>query len=105
MPGVVPTYTLGSTGEGVKSIQSRLAALGCYSGQISGNFDASTVAGVTAFKAAQNNPLATRKYDEGAPILLFSSLMPSPGQVENNAGDVGPDTWTALFSLASPRCD
>lgn len=46
LPGIspstvsVPAYSQGSKGEGVKAIQSRLTELGCYSGPVSGEFDA-----------------------------------------------------------------
>lgn len=50
--GVVPTRTLkeGSEGEDVKSVQSRLMALGYYTGTVDGKYGSGTVAAVAAFQ-------------------------------------------------------
>lgn len=50
--GVVPTRTLrdGDEGEDVKSVQSRLMALGYYSGSVDGKFGSTTSAALTAFQ-------------------------------------------------------
>lgn len=50
--GTVPTRTLreGSTGDDVKSLQSRLMSLGYYSGTVDGQYGSGTVAAVAAFQ-------------------------------------------------------
>lgn len=54
--GIVPTRTLrdGSTGEDVKSVQTRLMTLGYYTGSVDGNYGSSTVAAVAAFQLRNN---------------------------------------------------
>jgi hypothetical protein len=106
----VPNYSLGSAGEGVKSIQSRLLALGCYSGPISGEFDSSTEEGVKAFKEAYSRSFSgvvNISSIASAPIsgMPDPKLTPTFGQLEANPGDVGPLTWSNLFSPFSARCN
>lgn len=54
--GVVPTRTLkdGSEGDDVKSVQSRLMALGYYTGTVDGKYGSGTVAAVAAFQLRNN---------------------------------------------------
>ena len=54
--GVVPTRTLrnGSTGDDVKSVQTRLKALGYYAGTADGNYGSTTVAAVASFQLRNN---------------------------------------------------
>jgi hypothetical protein len=102
--GTVQAYSLGSSGEGVKAIQSRLSALGCYSGLISGTFDSSTADGVIAFKAAQEKPIQDRRF--GSPSVIPNpALGPSADQIELNSSDVGNRMWNELFSPFTARCD
>ncbi len=54
--GVVPTRTLrnGSTGDDVKSVQTRLKALGYYAGTVDGNYGSTTVVAVASFQLRNN---------------------------------------------------
>ena len=54
--GIVPTRTLreGSSGDDVKSVQSRLKALGYYSGTVDGNYGTGTMAAVASFQLRNN---------------------------------------------------
>jgi len=109
-PGIlgtlVPKYSLGATGEGVKAIQSRLSALGCYSGPINGEFDSSTGEGVKAYKSALGKPItAGTKFASIAVVMPDSKLIPTSDQTETNPEDVGLLTWNSLFSLFSPQCN
>ena len=54
--GIVPTRTLreGSSGDDVKSVQSRLKALGYYTGTVDGNYGTGTMAAVASFQLRNN---------------------------------------------------
>ncbi len=54
--GVVPTRTLrnGSTGDDVKSVQTRLKELGYYAGTVDGSYGSSTVVAVASFQLRNN---------------------------------------------------
>jgi peptidoglycan hydrolase-like protein with peptidoglycan-binding domain len=68
-----PRYVApGSSGADVQRIQQRLAQLGCYHGEATGNYDGATKSAVERFNQARGDPLAT--------------------------GVVDPPTWEALFS-------
>lgn len=71
----VSTYRLGSNGPEVERIQKRLASLGIYRGPVDGVFGGGTEAAVRAFQKSENLALD---------------------------GDVGPNTWKALFRNAIP---
>ena len=106
----VPLYTLGSTGDAVKLIQSRLSALGCYSGPISGEFDEATANGAQAFKNAFTKHGTAGVGLNSSSFIPISEMpdlrfMPSYGQFEQLPGDVGPLTWSELFSAFPVKCD
>ena len=54
--GIVPARTLreGSSGDDVKSVQSRLKALGYYTGTVDGNYGTGTMAAVASFQLRNN---------------------------------------------------
>lgn len=72
------TYRLGSTGEEVRRIQTRLQALGLYLGPLDGDFGGGTEGAVKAFQQG--------------------------GRLEVD-GQVGPITWKALFDSELPAPD
>ena len=79
-PSGTPTRTLrkGSQGEDVKSVQTRLKALGYYTGTVDGKYGSGTLAAVTAFQT-QNGLKADGVAGSGTYKVLFSdSAKPAP---------------------------
>ena len=72
-PGGTPSRTLrkGSQGEDVKSVQTRLKALGYYTGTVDGKYGTGTIAAVTAFQT-QNGLKADGVAGSGTYKVLFS---------------------------------
>ena len=72
-PSGTPTRTLrkGSQGEDVKSVQTRLKALGYYTGTVDGKYGSGTLAAVTAFQT-QNGLKADGVAGSGTYKVLFS---------------------------------
>ena len=88
----VPSRTLsqGSTGDDVRSVQSRLQELGYYNGVLDGVYGSGTVAAVTAFQQA-NNLDADGKAGAATYAILFSDkAIPAAGQ-----GSTSTDTPTS----------
>ena len=76
----VPSRTLrdGDSGEDVKSVQTRLKALGYYTGTVDGKYGTGTIAAVTAFQT-QNGLTADGVAGSGTYKVLFSdSAKPAP---------------------------
>ena len=76
----VPSRTLrdGDSGEDVKSVQTRLKALGYYTGTVDGKYGSDTIAAVTAFQT-QNGLTADGVAGSGTYKVLFSdSAKPAP---------------------------
>jgi hypothetical protein len=72
---VVRRWLIGSSGDEVRIIQTRLKERGCYSGGISGNFDQPTSEGVISYKRARSIPgLTPDLYDGIVDIVLFNEL-------------------------------
>jgi len=72
---VTRRWSLGSTGDEVKTIQQRLKERGCYSGEISGTFDASTQQAVAAYNAAKFQIHSLLSYGDGSvDTFLFNEL-------------------------------
>jgi hypothetical protein len=104
-----PAYAIGSTGQGVSSIQTRLTELGCYSGPISGTFDSATADAVKAFESA--------KYQSGSKIPRIVPPTFTPNATDAPAlgsgsiggpfssGEVGISEWSDLFSSSALACN
>jgi peptidoglycan hydrolase-like protein with peptidoglycan-binding domain len=81
---VLRHYAIGSTGDEVKTIQSRLQARKCYSGEINGTFDDATAKAVIAYRVAkhQNWPGSTLSasltLDEGSVDWILWDELTSP---------------------------
>ena len=81
--GIVPTRTLreGSSGDDVKSVQSRLKALGYYTGTVDGNYGTGTMAAVASFQLRNNlsadGVAGTRTTSSHSPYMgkLFSNII------------------------------
>ena len=71
LPTAAPVMRTGSKGQEVKDLQTRLSALGFYSGEIDGEFGPGTKEAVTAFQKA-NGLEADGIVGEETRTLLFS---------------------------------
>ena len=71
LPTAAPVMRAGSKGQEVKDLQTRLSALGCYNGDIDGEFGPGTKEAVTAFQKA-NGLEADGIVGEETRALLFS---------------------------------
>ena len=71
LPTAAPVMRTGSKGQEVKDLQTRLSALGYYSGKIDGEFGPGTKEAVTAFQKA-NGLEADGIVGEETRTLLFS---------------------------------
>jgi hypothetical protein len=92
---LLKNYAVGSKGTDVEKIQQRLKTLGCYEGELTGNFDEATAKAVAAFKQAQQ-------------IVRIPALtsFPVTGSLQQvYEGNVDYVTWSTLFGLLSQRCN
>ncbi|HWZ50193.1 MAG TPA: peptidoglycan-binding protein [Granulicella sp.] len=97
---VISPYKEGTVGNGVRALQERLAALGCYSGQPSGIFDPATTAGVSAYVAANGSP----SVDAYLGLSATSADAPSPVIVDGSTGTVDYGMWRAIFAPLAKHC-
>jgi hypothetical protein len=97
-PKIYP-YGLGDTRPGVKTIQTRLAELGCYKGQPSGTFDQQTADAVIAFVKV-NASLRPSPSDHPP----SNGEMPSPTIPHAVPGQVDYHRWTQLFAQGAAKC-
>jgi hypothetical protein len=102
-------YKLGSKGEEVKQIQTRLAELQLYTGSIDGDFGGGTMAAVRAFQQREHLPVDGAVGSDAWARLFDNATMPRPailresldfrclaltGTFETNSG--APDCFCAI---------
>ena len=101
----IPPYDVGSTGDGVIAIQTRLQELDCYSGQINGVYDPATADAVKAFKSANpSGPLEGFGVGEFVPTKAEYINTKAPTLPSTSEGSVGMNEWSGLFSVVVHRC-
>lgn len=71
-------YSVGSSGPEVEKIQKRLAELGCYDGEITGQFDLQTKASVERFNSARGEQFPTAVIDVAGWDNLFGPIVLPP---------------------------
>jgi hypothetical protein len=98
-PNKIAPYGLSDTRTGVKTIQTRLAELGCYKGQPSGTFDQQTANAVIAFVNV-NASLRPSPSDYSS----SNGEMPSPTIGHAVPGQVDYHRWRQLFAQAAAKC-
>ena len=95
---VIPTRTLnlGDTGEDVRSVQSRLQALGYYTGALDGVYGSGTVSAVIAFQQAHNLSVDGKAGTVTNAILFSDNAKPVATSAPGNAATTAPATNTTL---------
>ncbi len=96
--GVVPTRTLrnGSTGDDVKSVQTRLKELGYYAGTVDGSYGSSTVVAVASFQLRNNLDA-----DGVAGTRTFAKLYSGSAVAAANTATATPATTAAPTATTS----
>lgn len=96
--GVVPTRTLrnGSTGDDVKSVQTRLQELGYYAGTVDGSYGSSTVVAVASFQLRNNLDA-----DGVAGTRTFAKLYSGSAVAAANTATATPATTAAPTATTS----
>jgi hypothetical protein len=97
-PKIYPYYQ-GQTRPGVKTIQIRLAELGCYQGQPSGTFTPETASAVIAFVNA-NTSVRLNSSD----IPTSTEETPSPTILHAVPGEVDYHRWRQMFARGAAKC-
>lgn len=105
-------YTKGDSRPAVSLIQTRLAQLKCYDGQISGSFDEATADAVTRFLQLNKEGVLTTQellHKKIVPVpdpLLFNSLSPYAPTLESyTPGTVGMSAWEKLADSLVQPCE
>jgi hypothetical protein len=92
-------YKEGIMGDGVSEIQSRLIALGCYSGPSTGYFDSATTQAVIAFVATNGRP-----QKNSFELASLSPNAPTALLVDDSSGTVDHDMWGWMFLTTAKNC-
>ena len=100
-PGLLKS---GMQGSAVADLQTRLQALGYYSGKIDGDFGNGTKAAVQAFQEVNGLEVDGVVGTKTLSVLYATDAIPKPGPVDTLAGDIPllVNKWTPLPSVFEP---